>query len=277
MISINDIWTFLGDASLGGINYPTMDFSIEVEGRFYLALQRPVTTWKFILFRCDSGAISAAATVQSGNYATYYCDVACAQHSAGIKAYISVPQREPFTDGFLIRTTDGCATTQVCVGMSTYGTNFGAYCSVPYDSPGNTSDQWVYYGMNFNTQYKSVSGGGPGTYSAMAGIAPLGGIGHGNGMHNLLFIAGSGATPPYYSIDGGGTWTALPASNISVNWKGHFTTWDGETLETVLVAGGNDIRFWAAGDVAWTNKDGNIGDFAIGQITGIQRDSMGLA
>ena len=82
-----------------------------------------------------------------------------------------------------------------------------------------------------------------------------------------------------YSINSGVDWTSLPAHGVG-NTIAALAEWDGDIFSTMAVGRmsggvGNKLEVWAAGDVAWTDKTGNlVSDFSVANVYQIDRDTM---
>ena len=284
----------------GTIQPYTMHFSVEVEGLFAVStlLIPTVGSSSTIAFVVLGGAIINANSLNATDAGPP--SIAFAQHSGGNTIY--AVSNHAYLNLFnaqvrLYKTTNRGATwtNLVSVGSGGVGGTMGKYSSVsvPYVDAANTLDRYViwgkggYYGAWGSCQFW-ISDDRGATHTQIPGTEDGG-----------YCRAGTSTVPTRqwyptdrmdlhqckWTNDGGATFTELPVGLTGFEFQGSWTRWNFDQLEEAIMVGdyaggvpaGAAIGVWYSSTGAWADKRGNLEEFGITAIRGVDRDSQGAA
>lgn len=269
------VFTIAAINALTGASYTThldfarMDFSIEVSGKFAFTWYFPGGFAKdrwWVVVVLNEVMQNQFNTGSNYDYSNCWPDVKWAQHSAGLTCYFCRPFYDPFVKNALYRTINGGA-NWASVDDALRGRPLSL--SVPYEDAGNTGDSYVIWGSTGGYR-RSIDGGSTFTTTGWTASWKIGT----GGKQNRIFNGITGT--PEWSNDAGASWTALPNHGLGVT-TAYQVGWNEDVIESVVVGVGGTVMYWAYGDVAWTDITKNLGDFSVGAIYHIERDTMGVA
>lgn len=274
-----------GDPTNTGLINARMDMSIEVEDRYAVAYRWTKggvpnnVRWSLGIF---DGAVRSGVQYNywgaTGGTGPKHNDIAFGQHSGGTLAVGTINVANGGAAGvtFALRTTDSGANWASGLATSFYSSFMSVSC--PYVDAGNNDKYWFLGGMGNSP----VAGGtdvfvsvdGANTFTTPAWAEKNWKVGTGGNQNRLFQLY----DPCKYSIDGGTTWTELPAHGLGVLMSG-LVEWGLSGPQCVLIGNyttGN-VYLWEYGMTSWVDKTGNLGDFGPSIINQIDRDTMGSA
>ena len=288
-------------AFVGGyIRDTIMHFSVEVEGLFAVSttLVHAAGGSSTIAF-----VVLAETIINANSLNATDCgpsSIAFAQHSGGNTIY--AVSNHAYLNLFnaavrLWKSTNRGATWTNLVSVGSGGADgtMGKYSSVsvPYIDASNTLDRYVlwgkggFYGAWGSCQFW-ISDDRGATHTQIPGTEDGG-----------YCRCGTSTVPTRqwyptdrmdlhqckWTNDGGATFTELPVGLAGFSFRGSWTRWNFDQLEEAIMVGdyiggipsGAAIGVWYSSTGAWADKRGNLEEFGITSIRGVDRDSQGAA
>jgi len=272
--------------------YARMDMSIEVEDRYAINAWNNsggLGSYEYVCVM-NAAAISNIFELYRTNDGNGYGDVKFAPHGAGNVLYAAgnrAPLHAGSSEGRVYKTLNAGVGWGVPIDtLNSNKTGIQASISIPYVDASNP-DSYVLWGRGW------IGAGSIGQYriteNAGATFADINDsdtnqskIGTGGHPDYIVFLgADTDGNPCKWSNDRGVTYTDLPLLPINETTIAAFVRWSGGILQDVLVGTENaapiEVYSWKQGQIAWTNRTGNLTAFGPATIYQIDRDSMGSA